>query len=111
MTETTNDTPNKIDHQTRKIDVWTKLFGDGKAGLRVEREGGSVAIQLRQPDGSKAGLVLPVQIAEGLRDILREVCAIEAHSVDSLDIVATRAKESRPPKSRDGYYNGIGLDT
>jgi hypothetical protein len=91
--ETTTDAPNTIDHQTRKIDVWTKVMGQGKAGLRVEREGGSLAIQLRQPDGSKTGLVLPLQLAEALRDILRDACAIDAVSVETLDLACTRAKE------------------
>ncbi len=89
--------PNDLKHDERKIDVWTKVFEGGKVGARVEREGGTVVLQLRTPDGKMAGMTFPVQVAEAFRDMLGQACAAVGVSVDTLDIAVTTQKTPPPP--------------
>ena len=114
MAEPTNDQPNAIDHQERKIDVYTRVLEGGKMGARVEREGGTFTLQFKVGDKVN-GLIVPQTVAEAFRDMLNNACALPAQSVDSLEMMC--AKEAQKPKDEDprGRYNrrpysGTGWD-
>lgn len=67
-----------IQKLSRTIDVWrTKQ-------VCVEREGNTLSIQVRYPNGEKAAIVVPLEVASELLSILPDATAIPGAVVGAM---------------------------